>query len=121
MGALRHGLPCVLVPLAAGDNWRNAGKVERLGTGIAIHKEARSAGAVRDAVTAVLTEPTYRAAARGLAASIASLPPTSHAATMLERLARERQPIQAEPRRSQMRGRCPAGGGAGPPSHPRVR
>jgi MGT family glycosyltransferase len=95
MGALRHGLPCVVLPLPAGDNWRNATKVERLGAGIAIHEDSRSAGAVRKAVAAVLTEPSYQEAARRLAASIASLPPTSHGATLLERLARERQPIHS--------------------------
>jgi MGT family glycosyltransferase len=95
MGALRHGLPVVSVPLLAADNRRNAAQVERLGAGIAIHEHARSARAVREAVAGVLTEPRYRKAARRLAASIASLPPTSHGATLLERLARERQPIHS--------------------------
>ncbi len=94
MGALRKGVPVVSVPLAAADNRRNATKLEKLGAGIAVHEDSRSAGAIKHAVTSILTKPSYREAARGLAASIASLPPTSYGAALLERLARERQPIE---------------------------
>lgn len=94
MGALRHGVPVVSVPLAAADNRRNASKLEKLGAGIAVHEDSRSSLAIREAVTAVLTHPTYQEAARRLAASIASLPPISHGAALLERLAREQRPIE---------------------------
>jgi UDP:flavonoid glycosyltransferase YjiC (YdhE family) len=94
MAALRHGVPVVSVPLEALDNRSNAAKLERLGAGIAIHEESRSSRAIGDAVGAVLTKPGYRDSARRLAVSIASLPPTGHGATLLERLADERQPIE---------------------------
>lgn len=94
MGALRHGVPVVSVPLAAADNARHAAKLEELGAGIAIHEESRSPRAIGNAMTEVLTKSAYRDAAARLAASIGSLPPTSHGATLIKRLAEQRQPIK---------------------------
>jgi UDP:flavonoid glycosyltransferase YjiC (YdhE family) len=94
MGAIRHGVPVVSLPLAAADNARNAAKLEKLGAGIAIHEASRSQHAITSATGAVLTQARYRDAAQRLASSIASLPPTSHGAALLERLASERQPIE---------------------------
>jgi UDP:flavonoid glycosyltransferase YjiC (YdhE family) len=94
MGALRHGVPVVSVPLAAADNARNAAKLEKLGAGIAIHEGSRSPRAIGDAVTEVLTNSAYRDGAARLSASIASLPPTSHGATLIEQLAEQRQPLE---------------------------
>ena len=94
MGALRHGVPVVSVPLAAADNARNAAKLETLGAGIAIHEDTRAPRAIRDAVAEVLTNSAYRDAAAHLAASIASLPPTGHGAKLISRLAEQRQPLK---------------------------
>ena len=93
MGALSHGLPIVSVPLAASDNQTNAARLEELGAGIAIREVSRSSRNVAAAVTRVLVEPNYRAAARRLAESIRALPTTADTVDLLERLAVERQPI----------------------------
>lgn len=93
MGALSHGVPIVSVPLAATDNQLNAARLEKLGAGIAIGEESRSSRNVAAAVTKVLVEPTYRAAARLLAESIAALPTAAFAVDLLERLALQRHPI----------------------------
>jgi UDP:flavonoid glycosyltransferase YjiC (YdhE family) len=94
MGALRHGVPVVSIPLAAADNARHAAKLEKLGAGIAIHEDSRSPRAIGDAMTRVLMNSAYRDAAARLAASIALLPPTSHGATLIKRLAEQRQPLE---------------------------
>jgi UDP:flavonoid glycosyltransferase YjiC (YdhE family) len=91
MGALRRGLPIVSLPLAAGDNLANALRLEQLGAGIAITERRRSASAVSDALLAVLTEPSYRAAAERLRTEIDELPPLTSAVSLLERLAEDRE------------------------------
>ena len=95
MGALRHGLPVVAIPLAVPDNPINAARVEKLGVGIAIKEDSRSATSILQAARAVLEEPAYGATARDLAAKMAELPPFTHSARLLEQLARHRQPILA--------------------------
>jgi UDP:flavonoid glycosyltransferase YjiC (YdhE family) len=93
MGALRHGVPLVILPLAAADNAANAARVAALGAGIVVDESARSASVIRDAIRAVLEEPRYRAAALDVAQSIRSLPPIESAAGLIEQLARDRQPV----------------------------
>ncbi|GAC1600687.1 MAG: glycosyltransferase [Acidimicrobiales bacterium] len=99
MGALRHGLPIVTIPLAAADNYTNAAKINRLGAGIAVEENDRSVQTIRAAVSDVLHRPQYRAAAQHLAAKMAGLPPFSTAVGLVERLATERRAIVA-PQRS---------------------
>ena len=93
MGALRHGLPVVTVPLAAADNHANAAKVDRLGVGIAVEERERSAQTIGAALTEVLDNPQYREEAQHLAAEMERLPPFRRAVGLLKRLAAERQPI----------------------------
>jgi UDP:flavonoid glycosyltransferase YjiC (YdhE family) len=50
---------------------------------------------VRDAVSEVLTDPSYRVAAERLRDELAALPGPEHAAALVERLAAERKPIVA--------------------------
>ena len=96
MGALRRGVPMVTIPLAAGDNALNAARVSQLGAGIAIPEKERSTERIAAAARAVLREPCYRDAARLVAEEIAKLPPFTDAVPLIERLARDRQPIPCD-------------------------
>jgi UDP:flavonoid glycosyltransferase YjiC (YdhE family) len=93
MGALRHGIPIVAIPLPVPDNRLNAARVAQLGAGIAVDEDERSPDTIRDALRSVLQEPRYRDAARKVAAEMADLPPFTDAVVLIERLARQRQPI----------------------------
>lgn len=82
--AMAAGMPLAVVPLFA-DQPQNALRVAALGAGIAL--EAGVAG-LRDAVTALLDEPSYRTAAGAVAAEIAALPPVDAVVELLEDIAR---------------------------------
>jgi len=86
-GALRRGLPVLSLPLAPPDNRFNAARLVKLGAGLALEKEERTADAIRQSVQRLLDEREYRDRAGEIAAEIASLPPVDHAAELLERLA----------------------------------
>jgi UDP:flavonoid glycosyltransferase YjiC (YdhE family) len=68
--ALAAGVPSVIVPGFA-DQFRNAERVARLGAGIALDGGPDGLG---DAVRRLLDEPSYRTAARRVAAEVAALP-----------------------------------------------
>ncbi|MFG1606808.1 nucleotide disphospho-sugar-binding domain-containing protein [Actinoplanes sp. NPDC049265] len=70
--ALSHGVP-VVVAADSGDQPGVANRVEWTGTGINLHTGRPTDAAVREAVDAVLKEPSYRDAARRLQAEIANL------------------------------------------------
>jgi hypothetical protein len=72
LGALAAGLPQVVVPLFA-DQPENARRVAGVGAGVVAQPEP---GALRDAVTDVLGDPSYAGRARAIADEIAALPPT---------------------------------------------
>jgi UDP:flavonoid glycosyltransferase YjiC (YdhE family) len=90
LGALAAGLPLVIVPLFA-DQPENAGRVAAVGAGVAVDRDAppqaiRSSidpPTLRDAVEAVLGDPSYAAAARRMADEMAALPPTDDALAAL--------------------------------------
>ena len=69
--ALAAGVPLVVVPGFA-DQLRNAERVAALGAGIAL--DADSLAGLGDAVRRLLDEPSYRVAARRVAAEVAGLP-----------------------------------------------
>src|SRR5882724_7202839 len=70
MKALIGGVPLVLVPLGR-DQPDNAGRVVHAGAGIRLRKNA-TVSALRAAVGRVIDDPRYRAAARQMAARLAS-------------------------------------------------
>lgn len=80
LGALAAGIPLVVVPLFAGDQFRNADRVSAVGAGLRVGADAAE---IRSALQAVLSGPSYHAAARQLAAELASYPSTFHAADFL--------------------------------------
>ena len=93
MGALRRAKPVVCVPLGSADHVPNAQRLNKIGAGISIFEHDRTPEAIADALTHVLDDDSYTDAARGAADEIALLPPSDHAASLLEQLATTRQPI----------------------------
>jgi len=94
MAALAQGLPLVILSLTA-DQPENAARCAALGVGIALGREERTPVHIRDAVRAVLADPSYRTNAGHLRDEMAALPGPEYAVALLERLAREKQPIVA--------------------------
>jgi UDP:flavonoid glycosyltransferase YjiC (YdhE family) len=86
MGALAHGLPSVLIPMGA-DQPLNAARCAALGVGLALDAVAATPESVRAALTTVLENPAYRAAAERLRDEIAALPGPEYAVGLLEQLA----------------------------------
>ena len=78
LGALAAGVPLVLVPLFAEDQYINARRVAAVGAGVVAPPDS-----IRPALDTVLTDPTYRAAAERVAAELATHPPTDTAAEVL--------------------------------------
>lgn len=92
LGALAHGLPLVVLPLFAGDQWHNARRLAEVGVGLSLTEPRRAMfdrpgqqllSALPAAVERVVTWHRYRRAARGLADEIAALPPVSAAPRVL--------------------------------------
>jgi MGT family glycosyltransferase len=92
LGALAHGRPMVLLPMGA-DQPLNAARCEALGVGRVLDALRATPETVREAVSAVLSDRTYRAAAEGIRDEIAALPDWKHAVTLLERLVAEGRPV----------------------------
>jgi UDP:flavonoid glycosyltransferase YjiC (YdhE family) len=85
MAALSHGLPLVLVPIAA-DQPENARRCAALGLSLLLNEDALSPSTARAAVLEALDDPSYRSRARDLRAEIEALPWPEHAVTLLEQL-----------------------------------
>ena len=99
LGALAHGVPAVVLPLFALDQWFNAEAVARAGAGIALDGERHSRRAIdlpnaetlaglRPAVERLLADPGPREAARRIAEEMRALPPVAEAPAALVKLAR---------------------------------
>ena len=86
MGALAHGLPMVLMPMGA-DQPLNAARCAALGVAQVLDAVTATPEGMREAVTGVLANPTYRQAAERIRDEIAALPGPEHAIRLLERLA----------------------------------
>ena len=90
--ALVHGLPMVILPIAA-DQPENARRCAALGAAVVIPAAERTPAATRTAVRTVLHNSHYRENAARLRGEMAALPGPENAVSLLERLARERQPL----------------------------
>lgn len=90
--ALAHGLPMVIIPIAA-DQPENARRCAALGLARIVPVEDRTPEAIRAAIHAVLHDSRYRQNAARLRHEMESLPGPEYAVALLERLARERQPL----------------------------
>lgn len=103
LGALRHGVPLVVLPLFSADQWTNAAAVARAGAGIALDAdrstrrvldppgEGTIAG-LRPAVERVLADSAYRRGARAIADAMQALAPVDAATGLLEDLTRHAIP-----------------------------
>jgi UDP:flavonoid glycosyltransferase YjiC (YdhE family) len=77
MKALAHGVPLVCIPLL-GDQPDNAARVVARGAGLRVPADAPP-GRLREAIQRVVTDPSFRHAARQLAANIAEEDPVQAA------------------------------------------
>lgn len=87
LGALAHGLPMVLLPIGA-DQPLNAARCVATGVAVALDPISATPAMIRDAVTTVTRDPSHAAAARGLQAEMAALPPPEDAVDRLVALMR---------------------------------
>jgi UDP:flavonoid glycosyltransferase YjiC (YdhE family) len=94
LGALAHGIPQVMVPIAA-DQPDNAERCATAGAARIVPPTNATPAAIRSAALAVLSDPTYRQAARRVRDEMVRLPGLDRAVVLLERLAREKRPISA--------------------------
>ena len=86
LAALAAGVPLVLLPLSA-DQPINARRVAELGAGVALDGGATCVPKLAAAVTRVLEEPCYRAAARRIAVQVGTLPSVAEAPADLTAIA----------------------------------
>jgi MGT family glycosyltransferase len=94
MAALAHGLPLVVVPIAA-DQPENAARCAALGVARVIAPADLSAEVAREVARDVLRNGTYRRAAERMRGEIAALPGPERAVELLDQLARDKAPILA--------------------------
>ncbi len=98
LGALRHGLPLVVLPLFSIDQWANAAAVDRVGAGIALDAErdtrrvlglpgADTLQALGPAVQRLLADASYRRASQRIAAAADAAPPVERAVGALVAIA----------------------------------
>jgi UDP:flavonoid glycosyltransferase YjiC (YdhE family) len=92
--ALSCGLPMVAIPIDA-DQPLNAQRCAALGVARVIEYRQRTPEAIRHSVQTILGDPSYRRNAERVRDEMAALPGPEHAVALLERLAREKQPILA--------------------------
>jgi len=85
IGALAHGLPLVTIPMGA-DQALNADRAELLGVGIALDAVQATPQSVREAVSTILSDPSYPLSARRIRDEIAALPEPRTVVPLLERL-----------------------------------
>jgi hypothetical protein len=87
LGVAAAGVPMVVVPMFA-DQPSNAERIATVGAGLALPKSGATPDSIRQALSRVITETSFRNRARELAADIAALPLTDEIVTELEQLAR---------------------------------
>ena len=94
LAALERGLPMVLLP-SGNDQPEQASRCAALVVGRVVEGAGLTPEGVRDAVRAVLGQPRYRDNAARLRDEMAAQPDVHHAVALLERLARDKQPLLA--------------------------
>jgi UDP:flavonoid glycosyltransferase YjiC (YdhE family) len=98
MTTLSAGLPQVVIPLFASDQFDNAERVDAIGAGVCLRGGPEAATRLPKALDAVLQEPGYRAVSRRIADEIAGLPDATSAVPLIEHVARgERSPMRTSP------------------------
>ncbi len=92
LGAMRHGVPMVLMCLAA-DHWYNAERCAELGLARVVDRDAQSAQGLCELVSRALVDDQLQAGASAMKTAFADLPDVSEAVPLLEEVAREKTPI----------------------------
>lgn len=87
MAALAGGVPQVVLPLFAFDQFVNADRVAAAGAGVRLEGGPGAVSALAPAVAGVLGDPSYRKAAQAVAAAMAALPDTASSVSFLEEVA----------------------------------
>jgi UDP:flavonoid glycosyltransferase YjiC (YdhE family) len=85
MGALAHGLPMTLLPMGA-DQPENADRCAALGVGRGLDVLRSTSEDIRDAVSGVLEDPSYRRAAEAIREEMLTLPGSESAVPLFEAL-----------------------------------
>lgn len=81
-GVIAHGLPSVALPQSA-DNFTIGERLAEVGATVTIGPADVTATALRDGLRAVLTDPSYAAAARRLGTEVAAMPSPADVAARL--------------------------------------
>jgi UDP:flavonoid glycosyltransferase YjiC (YdhE family) len=87
MAALAAGVPQVVVPLFAFDQFVNAEQVAAVKAGVQVLGGLAGLSELRAAITGVLDDPEITAGAHAVAAEVAALPELAHCVSILEGLA----------------------------------
>ncbi|MFC3451608.1 glycosyltransferase [Amycolatopsis speibonae] len=87
LGAIAHGLPMVALPMGA-DQPHNGDRVTELGLGTVLDVIEATPEDIRDAVSSVLKEPSYREAAGRMRDEVTAYPPPEKIVPLLEGLVR---------------------------------
>lgn len=85
LGALARGIPSVLIPMGA-DQPLNAARCEALGVARVLDPITASPEIIREAVSIILSDLSYRQAAEQLRDEIAAMPTPAHIIPLLEQL-----------------------------------
>lgn len=88
MTALAGGVPQIVIPLFAFDQFVNAERVAALGAGVYLEGGPAAASALAPALAELLADPDYGKKARGVAAAMAKLPDVAASVSFLEELGR---------------------------------
>jgi hypothetical protein len=87
MTALAAGVPQVVIPLFAADQFLNAELVARSGVGVCLDGGLEAVARLPTAIEGVLADPSFRQAAAEIVADIKRLPPVADAVHVLESIA----------------------------------
>jgi MGT family glycosyltransferase len=92
LSALWHGLPMVIMPAGAGDQWPTGRRCAAVGAGVLVEGNPPTPEAIRATVKTVLGQPSFRKCAQGLQHEIKELPSLAEAVKRLEILSENREP-----------------------------
>jgi MGT family glycosyltransferase len=92
VGALRHALPMVVVPVAV-DQPYHAHRLSAAGVAVRLDERDATAQRIRGAVRATLDDDLYRRNANRLREEMLAMPGVEHGIELLERLADRREPL----------------------------
>jgi UDP:flavonoid glycosyltransferase YjiC (YdhE family) len=89
MASLAHGLPSVLIPIAA-DQPMHSSRCEEIGTSLSLDRNELTPEAVRNATWTVLRKSDFRTKAKALAEEIAAMPGPDASVELIEQAVRDR-------------------------------